>query len=74
LNINAINHSRERANAKIVWSHKLTSHPEWLNQPPNVFIDTLHAGLCFDIRSTRDIQPNEEIFLDYGREWEGKID
>jgi len=29
-----------------------------------------HAGLIFDIVATKDILPGEEIFMNYGEEWE----
>lgn len=74
MNINAINHSKNKANAKLVWdNNKLMAHPEWLQQPPQQWIDTQHAGLVLSVEATRDIHPNEEILLNYGTEWQGTI-
>lgn len=67
---NLINHSREKANAKLEWNFKLMQHPEWLDQPFKDWITILKAGLMLNFVATRDIQPGEEVFLDYGPEWE----
>jgi len=32
--------------------------------------NALKRGLSFDVIATRDIQPDEEVFIDYGEEWE----
>jgi hypothetical protein len=47
----------------------MMQHPEWLEQPLDEWIDLLHAGLMFDYVAIRDIEPGEEIFLDYGDDW-----
>lgn len=64
-----INHSKERVNAKIVWS-PFQRHPEWLNASHHYWYETRHAGLTFEFVALRDIEEDEEIFLDYGDEWE----
>ena len=51
-----INHSKERANAKIVWSDKSTRRPEWLLMHPSEWMHEMSAGLAFDVVATRDIQ------------------
>ena len=51
-----INHSKEKANAKLVWSEKTTRRPEWLRQHPSQWIHELKAGLAFDVVALRDIQ------------------
>jgi hypothetical protein len=65
-----INHSREKPNTRIVWSDKVTQHPEWLNMPIDDWATEEHAGLAFDFVALRDIQEDEEILIDYGEEWE----
>lgn len=51
-----INHSKERANARIVWSEKSTRHPEWLLMHPTEWIHEMSAGLAFDVVALRDIE------------------
>jgi hypothetical protein len=65
-----INHSRDQPNTRIVWSDKVTQHPEWLDMPIDDWALEEHAGLAFDFVALRDIQENEEILIDYGEEWE----
>lgn len=65
-----INHSQQKANAKIVWSEKTMRQPEWLLQHPTEWIHELTAGLAFDLVATRDIQQGEEVLIDYGDEFE----
>jgi hypothetical protein len=65
-----INHSQKGANAKLTWSTKGTRHPEWFDQPVEEWGDAEHAGMAFDLIALRDIAQDEEIFIDYGDEWE----
>ena len=65
-----INHSKEKANAKLVWSEKTTRRPEWLRQHPSQWIHELKAGLAFDVVALRDIQRYvqssfDEIFVEF---------
>ena len=64
-----INHSSERANARIDWSSEMR-HKEWLEQPIPAWGGEHHTGLSFDFVALRDIQEGEEIFIDYGKSWE----
>jgi len=43
---------------------------EWLNLSLNELKGKTGRGLTMDIIATRDIMPGEEIFIDYGMEWE----
>ena len=70
VNVALVNHSKEKANAKIEWSNKSTRHPEWLMQHPSEWIVEMTAGLAFDLVATRDIRQGEEVLIDYGDEWE----
>mmetsp|Transcript_10312 Transcript_10312/g.13647 ORF Transcript_10312/g.13647 Transcript_10312/m.13647 type:complete len:554 (+) Transcript_10312:67-1728(+) len=67
-----VNHasSPELVNAKIVWSSKHMVRPEWLNMSTDQWVNETTAGLAFDLMSTRDLESGEEVFIDYGDEWE----
>ena len=65
-----INHSKDGANARIVWSYKSSRHLEWLEKPLADWVSTKTPGLAFDYIATREIKEGEEIFIDYGYEWE----
>ena len=66
-----INHgSGEAANARMVWAHEWMSHPQWLNMTPQELSKIHFAGLGWDLIALRDIQPDEEILIDYGSDWE----
>ena len=67
--VSFINHaSGDEANVRLQWAEP--SH-EWLNKSVNwLERNTKNAQLSFDFIATRDIQPGEEIFLDYGEEWQ----
>jgi hypothetical protein len=64
-----INHSRYKANAKIVWSKQMR-HKEWLEQPIDKWGKELHTGLSIDFVALRDIEEGEEVFIDYGTTWQ----
>ncbi|KAG7356187.1 SET methyltransferase domain containing protein [Nitzschia inconspicua] len=64
-----INHDAKNPNTKIQWSKK-HRHPEWFNQPISEWGHSYHNGLSFDFVALRDINPGEEITIDYGEEWE----
>ena len=67
-----INHNQTLTNVKMVWADptKSNHHPDWLNKTLRELYDTPYAGLAMSLVATRDIRPDEEIFLDYGDEWE----
>ena len=69
---NHINHNQTLANVKLVWADPSKSNhsPEFLNKSVKELDETEHAGLAMNVVAIRDIQPDEEIFLDYGDEWE----
>ena len=70
IGVGLINHEKEKVNTKIIWSTKGTRHPEWLEKKIDEWGASDHAGLAFDLIALRDIDENEEIFIDYGDEWE----
>lgn len=69
-----INHNsdKEKVNAKIQWNLDMMNNPEWLEQSPEYWLygGSNGAGLHLDIVATRDISPDEEVYLDYGTSWE----
>lgn len=66
-----INHSGDSPNAKIVWAdNSIVHHKDWLKKPIDFLDGQDVSGLEFDFVATRDIEPEEEIFIDYGSEWE----
>jgi hypothetical protein len=65
-----INHDGRNPNTEIQWANDdHMAHPEWRNQSIEVWKLEEKAGLSFDFIALRDIEPNEEITVDYGREW-----
>lgn len=67
-----INHNpdKSKVNAKLVWNHDLITHPEWLELAPKEWIKINHVGLFMDFVALRDLQPGEEVFIDYGDAWQ----
>jgi hypothetical protein len=66
-----INHSSDKPNAKMVWSTHENHNKSWLKMNPRKLVDEENAyiGLMMEIVALRDIEPDEEIFMDYGPEW-----
>jgi SET domain len=58
------------ANVKIVWSNKTTAHPEWRDKPIEEWAYAYQTGLGFEYVALRDIAAGEEVFVDYGNEWQ----
>jgi len=66
-----INHSHKNPNAKVIWTEKRRlRHPEWFDMPVKDWGNEFHSGLALDYVALRDIEPGEEITIDYGIEWE----
>jgi hypothetical protein len=71
--VNYINHSKERANVKVRWPlQNMVAHKmDWLTKDVPFLRDTFDKiGLSFEYMALRDIEEGEEIFMDYGPEWE----
>lgn len=75
--VNFINHASERTqnkpNVRLRWPNKeLIAHkPYYLHRTPTELKFTGEKiGLAFEYIALRDIHENEEIFIDYGIEWE----
>lgn len=65
---NYINHNFTSPNAKLQWS--ALSKNEWLDRTPEDLASEPHAGLVMELVALRDIQPDEEVFISYGNEWD----
>lgn len=68
--VNLINHSPE-PNVELKWSDRM-SKQDWLNRTTSDLIENEneHAGLMMEIVALRDIKEGEEVFLNYGSEWQ----
>merc|ERR1711862_851577 len=64
-----INHDKNNTNAELRWSKSNLHKSHWLTWAP-LDLPPLSSGLMGDIVATKDIAENEEIFLNYGEEWE----
>jgi len=73
-----INHASTRSdsdglepNAEFRWSSQAGLHnASWLEMTPDELDNERSLGLMLEYVATRDIEPGEEILIDYGREWE----
>ena len=76
--VNYINHNRSLVNVKMEWT---TTQLSFIHNESLVTNGTLEdltnlakgqhgSQLVFQYVATRDIQPNEELFLNYGNDWE----
>eukprot|EP00560_Eucampia_antarctica_P004260 CAMPEP_0197838076 /NCGR_PEP_ID=MMETSP1437-20131217/34196_1 /TAXON_ID=49252 ORGANISM="Eucampia antarctica, Strain CCMP1452" /NCGR_SAMPLE_ID=MMETSP1437 /ASSEMBLY_ACC=CAM_ASM_001096 /LENGTH=655 /DNA_ID=CAMNT_0043445605 /DNA_START=42 /DNA_END=2006 /DNA_ORIENTATION=- len=71
-----INHNSERMfngsppNAELRWSTSSKKSLYFLQRHLEDLKEEHYATMVLDIVATRDIQPNEEIFIDYGKDWE----
>ncbi|GKY95466.1 hypothetical protein MPSEU_000508200 [Mayamaea pseudoterrestris] len=70
--VNYINHNQTLANVKLQWSdpEKGNHHPGLLNESLESLGKDSTAKLAFELVALRDLAPNEELFLDYGNDWE----
>jgi len=71
-NVVYINHHSTEYNAKVRWTDDFDSfhHKDWLEKSVDFLEDQWTAGLMLEYVATRDIQPGEEVFIDYGEEWQ----
>jgi len=67
-----INHNQTLTNVELVWADPKSSNhkPEWLNKSLSELYNTHYAGLAMNLKATRPIHEDEELFLNYGDEWE----
>lgn len=71
-----INHSKEKANAKLQWSKREQHHSSWFDKDPMELMEEeyLFLGLVMEVVATRDIAEGEEVFIDYGDSWQAAWD
>mmetsp|Transcript_25211 Transcript_25211/g.41873 ORF Transcript_25211/g.41873 Transcript_25211/m.41873 type:complete len:491 (+) Transcript_25211:11-1483(+) len=68
-----INHNQTQQNIKLIWADPAKSNhqPQWLlHKSLSDLYQTDYAGLSMTLVATRPIAEGEELFLDYGNEWE----
>jgi len=67
-----INHDGESPNARVVWATESTPNHnhDWLEEDVDFLKLKNKIGLSLNFVATRDIKPGEEVFIDYGPEWE----
>jgi len=73
MNTNLINHaSGDKANVKLTWSTMEFNQFKWQGLSPRELSSPKYSrvGLVMDIVATKDIKKGDEIFLDYGPEWQ----
>jgi hypothetical protein len=69
--VNLINHGGAKANVAMRWSQHKLHHSTWLYLPQKELFETATpGGLVLEVVALRDIQANEELFFDYGKDWE----
>ena len=69
--VNLINHSSKNPNVGLQWSSSKFHHTEWLQLSlDELWTAATPGGLILEVVALRDIQPGEELFLNYGKEWE----
>ena len=72
---NFVNHDLDHPNVKLQWveskNAKSSFHqPDWLELSASDLIQKSKAGLMMELVAIRDIQPGEEILLNYGEQWQ----
>jgi len=65
-----VNHNATGFNADLRWSDLPNHHADWLQRTPDDLDSEDHAGLIMEMVATRDIAAGEEVFLNYGSDWE----
>jgi hypothetical protein len=67
-----INHNQTQANVRMQWAKdgEMSHRSNWLELPPEEIFPRTSPGMFLDFVATRNVQPGEEIFLDYGDAWE----
>jgi hypothetical protein len=70
--VSYINHNQTMANVKIQWAKdgEISHNATYLEMDPVKLMHDHTIRLAFDYIATKDIAEGEELFLDYGDEWE----
>lgn len=71
-NVPYINHHPTEYNAKVQWTSDFSffHHEDWLDKPVEFLEDQWTAGLMLEFVALRDIEPDEEVFINYGDAWQ----
>lgn len=69
-----INHHSERTNAELRWSETDRKSMYYLQRPLEDLKKEHYATVVLDFVATRNIFPDEEIFIDYGESWSSAWD
>ena len=73
--VNYINHNiGQSVNARLQWSSFAHHKSDWLERTVSDILKEPYSGLFLDIIATKDLKKGEEIFLDYGLEWQTSWD
>lgn len=70
--VNYVNHNSTLVNARLRWSDVPGHRREWLQRSPTEIVGISHAGLVMELVALREIKAGEEIFLNYGSEWDAQ--
>mmetsp|Transcript_10744 Transcript_10744/g.31801 ORF Transcript_10744/g.31801 Transcript_10744/m.31801 type:complete len:703 (-) Transcript_10744:22-2130(-) len=62
--------SATEPNIRLQWTASPISHSNWLNKTAQEVLLEPHSGLIMEIVAFRNIQPGEEILLDFGDQWQ----
>lgn len=69
--VNLINHSSKKANVEISWAHGFDLfQKKFLRKDIKALEDVMEPVLFFDIKAIGEIKEGDELYLDYGNEWE----
>jgi hypothetical protein len=69
--VNLINHNSQNPNVYMRWSTNHMHHSQWLSLPPKQMFQMIYpGGLMLEVVALRDIASDEELFMDYGMDWE----
>jgi len=69
--VNLINHNGKSPNAYIRWSSSHAFHSkDWFNKSVDTILTEKKPGLMMEVVASRAIEPGEEVFIDYGSEWQ----
>jgi hypothetical protein len=71
-NVAYINHHATNYNAKVQWTTDFDfyHHTDWLNKSLEYLEEQWTSGLMLEFVALRDIQPDEEVLINYGDEWQ----
>ena len=70
--VNFVNNheDKSRVNARIQWSTSPYHDKSWEAQSAEYIISQRRVGLIMDLVATKDIEKDDEIFIDYGKSWD----